>query len=112
MSVTEANSMPVSMKDVRAKSDEFFPVVRAVPAVTKPERHHYDKRALASEKAYVECKDVQEWADYKRAETGSKKRVSDLDFIRFRRGEPLIPRMMGTRTRFEPRGFEQTTASV
>jgi len=87
------HSMPAPKKEVKRLlkicfDDRNLPD-KITPVVKKPEHERYDKRTLASERAYVENKDVQEWDDYKRAVTGSKKRVSDSDFIKFRNGEPL-----------------------
>jgi hypothetical protein len=79
----DANTVPVTDEEVRAKFDEFFPVVKAVPVATQPERIYFDKRRLAELKRYVNFDGEGGWEDFKRGTTGRKGKVTDKDLMDF-----------------------------
>lgn len=89
----EANGIPVTSADVRAKFDEFFPMLKAV--AKKPKREFSDRRKLAGLKAYVEAQGKYNWEDFKRMQTGRKRKVNDADFINFLNAQngwsPVMP---------------------
>jgi len=79
----DANEIPVTEGEVRAKFDELFPGAKPAPATAKPDRIYYDKKRLAELKYYVDFHNVEDWDNFKRRETGRKGKVSDADFIDF-----------------------------
>jgi hypothetical protein len=79
----DANTVPVTDGEVRAKFDEFFPIEKPSPVIVTPDRVYYDKRRLAELKYYVDFHDVEDWDNFKRSRTGRKGKVSDADFIDF-----------------------------
>jgi hypothetical protein len=72
----------VTNSEVRAKFDEFFPMLEAV--TKKSKREFFDRRKLADLKDYVKADGRYEWEDFKRAQTGRKGKVSDAAFTNFR----------------------------
>ena len=90
--LVKANAMPVSKQDVRAKFDEFFPLITPAVDAKKPKLIFYDRRRLADMKAYLEAHGRYDWEVFKRAETGRKKKVSDAAFVDFLNGWPSAKR--------------------
>jgi len=88
-----ANLIPVTNAEVRAKFDEFFPVLKPTPVAKKPKGIFYDRRRLADLRYIVEYRDKSDWDDFKRAQTGKKGKVGDVDFMNFlNRGASVTPK--------------------
>lgn len=79
----EAHALPVTSNQVRREFECHFPAALATPAAKKPKVIFYDRSKLADLKDYVDAQGRYEWEDFKRAQTGRKRKISDADFMGF-----------------------------